>query len=75
MFNLPNAQKNDGFGLFYGNENARTQVVNWTPAAKSPPKLIKTWNISGAKLFVTDTIEKWRSKFDYNNLGQRIKSY
>ena len=64
--------ENDGFGLFYGNENARTQVVNWTPAA-NPTEIDKTWNISGAKLFVTDTIEKWRSKFDYNNLGQRIK--
>lgn len=63
---------NDGFGLFYGNENARTQAINWTPAA-NPSSIDKEWNISGAKLFVTDTIEKWRSKFDFNNLGQRIK--
>ena len=24
-------------------------------------------------MFLTDTVEKWRSKFDYNNFGQRIK--
>lgn len=65
-------EENDGFGLFYGNENARTQVVNWTPAA-NPSEIDKVWNISGAKLFVSDTIEKWRSKFDFNKLGQRIK--
>lgn len=65
-------ENNDGFGLFYGDENPRTQVVNWTPAA-NPSSIDKVWNISGCKLFVSDTIEKWRSKFDYNNYGQRIR--
>jgi hypothetical protein len=65
-------KENDGFGLFYGNEDPRTQVLNWTPAA-SPMPGDKEWTLSGAKLFISDTIETWRSKFEYNNMGQRIR--
>ena len=65
-------EENDGFGIFYGNENGSGDVTNWVPAV-SLSNLDKVWNMSGAKLFVSDTIEKWRSKFDYNNFGQRVK--
>ena len=65
-------ENNDGFGLFYGNVNRGSDVINWTPAA-NPSSIDKVWNISGCKLFVSDTIEKWRSKFDYNKFGQRIR--
>jgi len=65
-------EENDGFGLFYGNENGSGDVTNWTPAV-NPNMIDKEWTIHGSKLFLTDTTEKWRSKFDYNNFGQRIK--
>jgi len=65
-------EDNDGFGLFYGNENGSGDVTNWTPAV-NPNMIDKEWTIHGSKLFLTDTTEKWRSKFDYNNFGQRIK--
>lgn len=65
-------ENNDGFGLFYGDENPRSEAINWTPAA-NPSSIDKVWNISGCKIFVSDTIEKWKSKFDYNKFGQRIR--
>lgn len=65
-------EENDGFGIFYGNENGNGDVANWTPAV-NPSMIDKEWTIHGYKLFLTDTTEKWRSKFDYNNFGQRIK--
>ncbi len=63
---------NDGFGLFYGQNDPQTGGVNWIPAA-NPSVIDKEWRISGIKLFMSDTIETWKSKFDYNTYGQRIK--
>jgi len=63
---------NDGFGVFYGNENSASGTVNWVPAV-DPRSVDKSWGYSGVKLFEGDTIERWRSKFEFNNFGQRIR--
>ena len=65
-------EENDGFGLYYANANNNGDIANWVPAV-DPSAIDKEWVIHGSKLFISDTIEKWRSKFDYNNFGQRIK--
>ncbi len=65
-------EENDGFGLFYATENGNGDISNWVPAV-NPSAIDKEWTIHGSKLFLTDTVEKWRSKFDYNNFGQRVK--
>ena len=65
-------EENDGFGLYYGKEDPRSNTVNWVPAA-NPWALDRSWSMSGARYYIGDTIEKWRSKFDFNKLGQRIK--
>ena len=65
-------EENDGFGIFYGEGNPANNSINWIPAA-NPAAIDKSWSMSGIKLFMDDTIETWRSKFDYNTYGQRIK--
>ncbi len=65
-------ENNDGFSLFYGAGNANTDIVNWVPAI-NPTSIDKNWSMSGYKMFASDTISTWKSKFDYNFFGQRIK--
>ena len=65
-------EENDGFGVFYGDPNPATNVINWVPAVDTRTQT-EGWFYSGVKLFVSDTIERWRSKLEFNNYGQRIK--
>lgn len=66
-------KEDDGFGMFYGNENPANDVINWVPAVDTRKNEEEGWYYSGVKLFMSDTIERWRNKLEYNKYGQRIK--
>ncbi|MFI5170947.1 MAG: OmpA family protein [Chitinophagales bacterium] len=65
-------EENDGFGLFYANNNNDNSPVNWVPAV-NPSSIEKGWSISNVQLFMDDTIATSKSKFEYNKFGQRIR--
>lgn len=65
-------KENDGFGMFYGNQNPSNDAINWVPAVDTRTQG-EGWFYSGVKLFMSDTIERWRNKLEYNDYGQRIK--